>query len=83
MRYSPDLRTLAAASHDTMIDLYDTTDNRYMRLHRCQGHSSTVYHLDWSVDSKMLQSQCQAPARVPRPCTSPVCLARVPRLGVL
>ena len=37
------------------IDLYDASDNKYFRLHRCKGHSSTVSHLDWSVDSRLLQ----------------------------
>ena len=60
VRYSPDMRTLAVASHDQYIDLYDASDSRYMRLARCKGHSSSVCHLDWSVDSKLLQSQCNS-----------------------
>lgn len=69
LKYSPDSRTLAVASHDQYIDLYDAeasvgADGKeahpYIRLRRCGGHSSTVMHLDWSVDSRMLQSQCQA-----------------------
>ena len=60
IKYSPDLRSMAVASHDTFIDIYDCADNRYLRLHRCKGHSATVGHIDWSVDSRMLQSQCNA-----------------------
>jgi microtubule-associated protein-like 6 len=60
LAYSPDLRTLAVASHDQMVDLYDCADGRYLRLKRCAGHSATVSHMDWSIDSKLLQSQCNA-----------------------
>jgi WD40 repeat protein len=60
LKYSPDLRTLAVASHDQVVDLYDCSDGRYLRLRRCVGHSATVSHLDWSVDSKLLRSQCNA-----------------------
>ena len=60
LKYSPDLRTLAVSSHDQMVDLYDCADGRYVRLKRCQGHSATVSHMDWAVDSRILQSQCNA-----------------------
>ena len=60
IKYSPDLRSMAVASHDTFIDLYDCADSRYLRLHRCKGHSATVSHIDWASDSRMLQSQCNA-----------------------
>jgi len=58
--YSPDLRSLAVAGHDQMVHLYDCADGKYVRLKRCQGHSATVSHLDWSVDSRLLQTQCNA-----------------------
>jgi hypothetical protein len=32
----------------------------YRRIARCVGHSSTVTHLDWSVDSSVIQSNDQA-----------------------
>ncbi|KAL1507272.1 hypothetical protein AB1Y20_008120 [Prymnesium parvum] len=69
LKYSPDSSTLAVASHDQFVDLYDaeaTTGSdgrqvhRYVRLRRCVGHSSTVSHVDWSVDSKLMQTQCNA-----------------------
>ena len=60
LKYSPDLRTLAVASHDQTIDLYDCADSRYLRLKRCIGHSATVSHIDWSIDSTLLMSQCNA-----------------------
>jgi len=58
--YSPDLRTMAVAGHDQLVHLYDCADGRYVRLKRCVGHSATISHMDWSVDSKLLQSQCNA-----------------------
>jgi WD40 repeat protein len=61
--YSPDLRTMAVAGHDQLVHLYDCADGRYVRLKRCVGHSATISHMDWSVDSKLLQSQCNACAR--------------------
>ena len=72
MKFSPDDRTLAVASHDQYIYLYAANDDKYGMYHpqykktgqrylaRCQGHSATVSHLDWSIDSKMLQSNCNA-----------------------
>ena len=58
LKYSPDSRTLAVASHDQFIDLYDAEDDSYKRLYRCRGHSATVSHIDWSVDCKVIMSQC-------------------------
>jgi microtubule-associated protein-like 6 len=60
LKYSPDSRTLAVASHDQFIDLYDAEDDSYKRLYRCRGHSATVSHIDWSVDCKVIMSQCNA-----------------------
>eukprot|EP00798_Chlamydomonas_sp_ICE-L_P018393 gene18393-24865_t len=57
MKYSPDGCKLAAGSHDNFIDIYDVTRG-YQRLCRCYGHSSYITHLDWSIDSRMIQSNC-------------------------
>ncbi|KAG2499991.1 hypothetical protein HYH03_002273 [Edaphochlamys debaryana] len=59
IKYSPDGTKLAAGSHDNYIDIYDVT-RHYARLARCAGHSSYITHLDWSVDSRVIQSNCGA-----------------------
>lgn len=59
LKYSPDNCYLAVASADTFIDVYSVR-NRYARVSRCVGHSSTVRHIDWSEDSKVIQSNCSA-----------------------
>ena len=32
----------------------------YARIARCSGHSSYVTHIDWSADSRIIQSTCGA-----------------------
>jgi hypothetical protein len=32
----------------------------YQRIARCQGHSSYIRHVDWSADSRVLQTSCGA-----------------------
>lgn len=58
VKFSPDGRWLAVASHDFFIDVYDTTCD-FKRAGVCKGHSAPVTHLDWSEDSKYLQSNSQ------------------------
>ena len=55
IRYSPNGRWLACASRDNYIHIFDTLNN-YRRQGTCKGHSSYVTHIDWSLDSKYLQS---------------------------
>ncbi|PNH12713.1 Lipoxygenase y domain-containing protein 1 [Tetrabaena socialis] len=59
LKYSPDGTKLAAGSHDNFIDIYDVT-RHYARLARCSGHSSYITHLDWSLDGRIIQSNCGA-----------------------
>ena len=59
LKYSPDGRFLAVASHDQYIDVYAAAGG-YERVHRFRGHSSYVSHVDWSADSRLLQSNCGA-----------------------
>lgn len=74
VRYSPNNRVLAVASHDTCIDLYDTgfrydddgsvvqypginsrwfTEDggtgEYVFIARCEGHSGTIWDVDFSL----------------------------------
>ena len=59
IKYSPTSKYLAVASHDTCIDIYSVRRG-YQHMHRCNGHSATVSHLDWSADGSILQSNCNA-----------------------
>ncbi|KAJ8609406.1 hypothetical protein CTAYLR_009089 [Chrysophaeum taylorii] len=58
VRYDKTGRLLAVGSHDTTIYLLDASTPDYSLLRRFKGHSSTVMHLDFSEDSKVLQSSC-------------------------
>jgi len=55
LKFSPDGHWLAAASNDTFIDVFDRQKG-YAKTVRCAGHSSTVRHIDWSADSRIIQS---------------------------
>lgn len=59
LKYSPNNRYLAVASHDAYIDVYNASRG-YEHVSRCTGHSATVKHLDWRLDSKLLQANCAA-----------------------
>lgn len=37
-----------------------TITRSYARIARCSGHSSYITHLDWSADSRIIQSNCGA-----------------------
>ena len=63
IRYSPDGRYLAVGSAENAIDIHDTTRS-YKRVGMCEGHSACISHIDWSSDSRMLQSNCNAYAHL-------------------
>merc|ERR1711871_192801 len=56
MRFSPDGEYLAVASHDQSILIIRTMCCKV--IHQLSGHSARIVHMDWSVDSKILQSNC-------------------------
>ncbi len=71
VKFSPNGRMLAVASHDNFIDVYGVsltqgnlqkvhTDIAVKYLKRLRGHSSCVLHVDWSVDNRSLRSSCGA-----------------------
>ena len=55
IRYSPNGRWLACASRDNYIHIFDAFNN-YRRQGTCKGHSSYCTHIDWSADSRFMQS---------------------------
>lgn len=55
IKFSPNLRFMAVGSEDAFIDLYDCV-NDYDWLGALQGHTGAVRELDWSEDSRLLQS---------------------------
>ncbi|ORX87820.1 WD40 repeat-like protein [Anaeromyces robustus] len=54
IKCSPDGTKFAAGSRDCVINIYGT--NNYNRIGTMTGHSSTIVHMDWSNDSKYIQS---------------------------
>ncbi|CAM9239808.1 unnamed protein product, partial [Chrysoparadoxa australica] len=60
VKFSPDGSKLAVGSHDNYIDVYDIKDKVIKRRGRCIGHTSYITHIDWSKDSRLLQSNCGA-----------------------
>ena len=57
MRYSPNDQILAVGGHDSNIIVYNAAAN-YKPLKRIKSHHSTVTHLDFSMDSSALMSNC-------------------------
>lgn len=58
LKYSPDMKHLAVSSHDNHIYIYDR--KTYMRTAIMKGHSSYITHIDFSANSKYLQTNCGA-----------------------
>ncbi len=58
MAYSPDGKYLAVGSHDNKIYIFDST--HYNLVAKCTRHNSFVTSLDWSTDSRYIQSNCGA-----------------------
>ncbi|XP_029927079.1 echinoderm microtubule-associated protein-like 6 isoform X2 [Myripristis murdjan] len=55
MKFSPDGAYLAVGSNDGLVDVYAVAQ-RYKKVGECSKSSSFITHLDWSLDSKVLQT---------------------------
>lgn len=56
IKFSPNNLILAVGGHDNRIKIYNT--QTWKLQGECKGHQSTVTHFDFSMDSKVLQSNC-------------------------
>lgn len=56
MKYSPNGAYLAVGSHEAIIDVYKAPD--CVIKYSMKGHSSSISGLDFTTDSKYLQSTC-------------------------
>ena len=57
LKFSPDGLFLAAASEDSNIYLYKSSDGlNFSRQAVCKGHQGSVLHIDFSINSLYLQS---------------------------
>uniref|UniRef100_A0A6Q2YHA2 EMAP like 5 n=1 Tax=Esox lucius TaxID=8010 RepID=A0A6Q2YHA2_ESOLU len=55
LKYSPDGAHLAVGSNDNSVDVYGVVQ-RYKKVGECIGSTSFITHMDWSTDSKYLQT---------------------------
>lgn len=55
LKYSPDGAHLAVGSNDNSVDIYSVVQ-RYKKVGECIGSNSFITHMDWSTDSKFLQT---------------------------
>ncbi|XP_037397929.1 echinoderm microtubule-associated protein-like 5 isoform X4 [Pygocentrus nattereri] len=55
LKYSPDGAHLAVGSNDNSVDIYSVVQ-RYKKVGECVGSLSFITHMDWSTDSKYLQT---------------------------
>ena len=60
IKFSPDGRLVAVASADNFVDIYTANNHAFEKVYECKGHSSFIQKIDWSADSRYLQSCCGA-----------------------
>ena len=65
IKFSPDSQWVAVGNADNGVDVYSVpgygnTNSNFKRVAKFEGHSSFIAHLDWSEDSKKLQTNCGA-----------------------
>ncbi|XP_074434711.1 echinoderm microtubule-associated protein-like 6 isoform X3 [Larus michahellis] len=63
MKFSPDGSYLAVGSNDGPVDIYAVAQ-RYKKIGECNKSTSFITHIDWSVDSKFLQTNDGAGERL-------------------
>ena len=71
MKFSPDGSYLAVGSNDGPVDIYAVAQ-RYKKIGECNKSLSFITHIDWSLDSKYLQTNDGAGERLfyKMPCKS-------------
>jgi WD40 repeat protein len=60
IKFSPDGLWVAVASAENYIDIYGAAGDSFEHRRTLKGHSSYVRKVDWSADSRHLQSCCGA-----------------------
>ncbi|XP_053521941.1 echinoderm microtubule-associated protein-like 5 isoform X6 [Artibeus jamaicensis] len=63
LKYSPDGTHLAVGCNDGSVDIYGVAQ-RYKKVGECVGSLSFITHLDWSSDSRYLQTNDGAGRRI-------------------
>jgi len=62
VKFSPNSEFLAVGNHEGLVDIFfcniitDASKIFYKKIGTCKGHTSFITHLDWSKDSKVLQT---------------------------
>ena len=51
---------LAVGSHDNNIYIYEVQGNSYQLMGKLVAHNSFITNMDWSRDSRYIQSNCGA-----------------------